>query len=60
VTERDIITAVIVVVMAEGRKGDKAETPARFLKWLKPTLKILAQELKIPPDLRPILQCPIL
>jgi hypothetical protein len=43
VRERHVITAVVVVVRAEGRERDKAETPARFLKrqTLKPTLNMV-------------------
>jgi hypothetical protein len=62
VTERDVIAAVVVVVRAEGREKDKAETPARLpkIQTLKPTLKTPAPALKIPPELRPILKRPIL
>jgi hypothetical protein len=32
VTERDLIAAVVVVVLAKGREREEAETPARLLK----------------------------
>jgi hypothetical protein len=41
VTERDVLTAVVVVVRDEGRERDEAETPARLLKRQTPRMETL-------------------